>query len=765
MKKNILLITMLVVSVWSYSQQIIWTGNAGNNDFFDEDNWQDNTTNLPPASGKIDVNQAINLDLQLHDANALISASGIINLGSGSLSVTASQVEANAFSGGSVTINNEAYVDLSAISPLQNNVSINLTSGIGWIRALNKKGSALFNDNLSQIEVNGAASSYQSNLRLDNYYENGTVIRSNDLTTSPLTIYDDTNLQGISTNLSLDIIHSGTNIPNTMNNKAESFLLKKGFMVTFAVTEDGTGKSKNYIASEDDLTINELPDYLLNEISFIRVMPWNWVTKKGIGGNTSSLNNGWFYRWNNSGTSSLDIEYAPMAWGFGGANDDGDIALYKSKYKATHVLAFNESDNCDDQSGQYNNLCDTDVAVSTYKNLMKTGLRLVSPSGRENAPFGWLKEFHEKANAQDIRIDVIGVHWYDWGSNPANSPNANPNVVFNRFKNYLQNVYDLYGLPIWITEFNANPNRSTATNLGFMELALPYLETLDYVERYAWFQPNSDVADYYDTNGNITNVGTFYRDQISTPSVPEATLLEDNNLDMYYNALSPSVDNLLINGDFELGDLTGWNGGNINILANSNVYEGTTSGRILANSGNIYQTVTVESLADYNLSFYARWFISPPSAIQVQLLNATNDAVIASKTMTTSTDWNLVTLNFTVPASVTSIKFFVEKEASYPGWFIDNAILAKSDALSIDNLSYNLFKIYPNPSAGIFILKSQSLINSYAIYDIQGKLISRKSELNIFESGIDLSNHKRGIYFMTVSDSEGNITSKKLIVN
>ena len=71
------------------------------------------------------------------------------------------------------------------------------------------------------------------------------------------------------------------------------------------------------------------------------------------------------------------------------------------------------------------------------------------------------------------------MHWYDWGSNPANSPNANPQNIFNRFKNYLQNVYDLYGLPIWITEFNANPNRATWVNKGFMELALPYLESLD----------------------------------------------------------------------------------------------------------------------------------------------------------------------------------------------------------------------------------------------------------------------------------------------
>ncbi len=302
-------------------------------------------------------------------------------------------------------------------------------------------------------------------------------------------------------------------------------------MATFAVNDDGTGLSKVYIASETDLKIDKIPNQLNNQISFIRVIPWNWVTKKGIGGNVTGLNEGWNYAWNNSGNSTIAREYVPMSWGKGGADDDADIEIYRNKYKATHVLAFNESDNCNDQSGKWGNLCNTDVAVETYQNLMKTGLRLVSPSCRENAPFGWLKEFYDKATDQDIRIDIIGVHWYDWGSNPANSPNADPQNVFNRFKSYLQKVYDLYRLPIWITEFNANPNRTTAVNLEFMKLALPYLEELEYVERFAWFQPNSGVADYFDNQGNYTNVGNFYREFDSTPAVKAAAVLTPNNLD------------------------------------------------------------------------------------------------------------------------------------------------------------------------------------------------------------------------------------------
>jgi len=765
MKKNVLVLGVLMLSFFGYSQQIIWTGNASNNDFFDETNWEDINTNLAPASGTIDANQAINLDLQLHNASATVFASGIINLGTGTLSVTATSLQANAFAGGSVSINNEGYVDLSDSNPLQTNVSINFTSGIGWVRTLNLVGNILLNNYLSLINVNGNASIYQTNLRLDNYYLEGTVIRSNDLSTAPLTIYDGLNLQGTSANLSVDIIHNGLAIPNAMDNKAESFILKKGFMATFAIAEDGTSKSKNYIASEDDLIIDDLPDYLKNDISFVRVVPWNWVTKKGRSGTdiSSTLNNTWNYRWWNNGNSSLGVEYAPMAFGRWNADNDADVELYKNKYKATHVMGFNEPDDCNAQSG-IGGFCNTDLAVSVYENLMKTGLRLVSPGCRENAAFSWLKEFHDKANVQDIRMDVIAVHWYDWGSNPANSPNADPIAVFNRFKNYLQNVHDLYGLPIWITEFNANPNRSNATNYGFMQLALPYLETLDYVERYAWFQPSSGNANYYG-GGVLTNVGNFYKDQVSTPSITEDVLLEDSNLDIYYYQQFLSDNNLLINGDFELGNLTGWLGTNTGITT-FNQYEGTTAGRIINGGGSLYQIVSVEGQTDYYLSLYSKWYNLPPTAVSIKILNASDDSEIASKTLANSLDYNLAELDFTVPLGVNSIKVIVEIPSGYPIWLVDNVSLTKTMALSIQDLSLeSKLKLHPNPSSGVFVLKSSLPIESYGVYDIQGRLIKTEKKMMEFETEINLTSKGKGVYFLVIRDNQGNQSSKKIVLN
>lgn len=517
---------LFLFSKINYAQVYTWNGNTGNKDFFDENNWEDTSTGAIPIAGSIDPFQDINLDLEV---SCEVIANENIQLGNGTLQLVNTLLSASAITGGSISIGENAYLELSSELPLLN-VSANFTSPNSWIKTTSILPSNFQSNFLDQIQINQVAAAYPINIRLDNYYSFGTIIRVNDNSVTPITIFEQDSLSGTAAAINIDQIHSGSNLPNNLNNNINSFLLKKGYMVTLASNEDGTGFSQVFIASEQDLVVHELPDNLKNDISFIRVLPWNWVEKRGTGGDVQGLDNTWFYRWNNQGDSDLLREYAPMSWGRGGADEPSDIDLYQSKYKATHVLAFNEPDDCNGQSGQYGNMCIPDTALFFYKNLMKTGLRLVSPACREEAWDDWLKTFYDKATDQNIRIDVIALHWYDWGGNPTNSPNANPQNVFNRFKNYLDDVYDLYGLPIWITEFNANKHRTTAVNLAFLELALPYLDTLHYVERYAFFPPNTGVAEYFDAFGNLTDVGEFYKNQISTPSIPELFWNVPNNL-------------------------------------------------------------------------------------------------------------------------------------------------------------------------------------------------------------------------------------------
>ncbi|MBK20989.1 MAG: hypothetical protein CMP63_01545 [Flavobacteriales bacterium] len=508
-------------------QNYCWTGKTGNLSFFDEKNWLDTLTGQKPDAESINPGKDININLTL---TCEAEANAPIHLGTGILTIENGILNANSIHGGYVTIGKNGYLNLSDSVPLLNHTQLNFSASPGWLRTLSVKPYDFHINYISQITANEQTAIYPENIRIDNYYSNGSVIRKEDSSTTVLKIYSGESLQGDSGKITPYEIYKGENIPNNLENNIQSFILCKGYMATISVNIDGMGKSKVFIASESDLVVEKLPVLLSGGISFIRVIPWNWAAKKGVGGLNSGLNDSWHYLWSNNGSSTLNKEYSPMAWGSGGT-DEADITKYKAMYKTTHILGFNEPDDCNGQSGQYNNLCIPDTAVMHYKNLMKTGLRMVSPACREQAWDDWLDSFNILAKENDVRIDVIAVHWYDWGGNPKNSPDADPNLIFGRFKNYLTKVYNHYQLPVWITEFNANLNRTTSVNYEFMKLAIPYLDSLDYVERYAWFQPVSDVADFYDTSGAYTSLGTYYKKNNSFPSIPERIYGHGNNLE------------------------------------------------------------------------------------------------------------------------------------------------------------------------------------------------------------------------------------------
>ena len=527
--KNYFIFIFSLIAFNVNAQEYRWTGNSNNNDFFDELNWVEFISNNTPPANSIDPGQSIGFSLYL---TCEIVADGEIILNeNGKIIITEGELNSEKISGfGEIILNNSAYLNLTDIYPIFEGISVYINSYESWIRFYNLDPSSAYYYYHDNIFYEDQELSYPENIRYDNYYNNGSIVRVNSDEFSNLKVFSENSLNGESANISNNTVFEGESIPNNLNDNVSSFKLNKGYMATFAENEDGSGKSKVFIASENDIIINLLPEYLDNKISFIRVIPWNWVTKKGTAGDTESMNNNWFYKWSNNGSSDISREYVPMAWGKGAADDLNDIEIIKQKYKSTHLLAFNEPDNCNDQSGQYGNMCVVDTSLVYYKNLLKTGLRMVSPATRQGEVFSWLNEFNYKAENQEIRIDVIAVHWYDWNSNPQNSPNANPQDIYNRFVNYLENVYNLYGLPIWITEFNANRYRNEWVHRQFLQLALPYLEETEYIERYSFFSPVTDQADFFDENNNYTQIGEFYRDFNSTKSIAENEYASPSNL-------------------------------------------------------------------------------------------------------------------------------------------------------------------------------------------------------------------------------------------
>ena len=306
-------------------------------------------------------------------------------------------------------------------------------------------------------------------------------------------------------------------IPKNFEDKVISFYLPKGYMAVFAENPDGTGASASFVAVENSIKAN-LPSRLRNNISYIRYMKINNPEKKGTCSTSDpsvqAFGAQWHYTWGINRTSFPNQQFVPMTWGKGTCNDE-NVKLLLERNDIDHLLSFNEPDN----SSQSN--VPVDTAIQRYKLMQKTGLRLGSPVVTQDEAIvdgKWLPNFMVKAKAQQLRIDYVAVHWYDWGNqnNNAGTDSLTAERVFSRFVAYIGRVRQAYpGYPIWVTEYNANINRSSQViHKYFMKLSSEWMNNSAFIERYSYFFPNSVPG--VTGNTNLTDAGLYWKSLGST---------------------------------------------------------------------------------------------------------------------------------------------------------------------------------------------------------------------------------------------------------
>ncbi|MGI5246808.1 sigma-70 family RNA polymerase sigma factor [Dactylosporangium sp. CA-139066] len=213
---------------------------------------------------------------------------------------------------------------------------------------------------------------------------------------------------------------------------------------------------------------------------------------------------GWYYDWSPSPVASVSgVEFVPMVWG--GGNLSADLA--KAKANGKTLLAFNEPD-----LKEQSNMTPQQV-LDLWPQLQATGLRLGSPAPAYGAdtPGGWFDQFMTGVQQRGYRVDFITLHWYggDFSANAAN-----------QLKTYIQNVYNRYHLPIWLTEYalmrfdNGTVYPSTDQQVAFVKSSTAMLQELSYVERYSWFllyTSKSGDTGLYSNGTTPTQVGAAYR--------------------------------------------------------------------------------------------------------------------------------------------------------------------------------------------------------------------------------------------------------------
>jgi hypothetical protein len=190
----------------------------------------------------------------------------------------------------------------------------------------------------------------------------------------------------------------------------------------------------------------------------------------------------WYYTWapDHQGIiSPHGVGFVPMIWGAGSVTTANlqEVTRDSSRY----LLGFNEPDN----SGQSN--MTPRQALALWPKLVATKKILGSPAVATNAATNgaWLDKFMRGARARHLRVNFITAHWY--GGDFVTSQ------AVQQLKSYLVAIHARYRRPIWLTEFalinfsNGVSFPTPSQQAAFVTAAAKMLQSLPYLQRYAWF--------------------------------------------------------------------------------------------------------------------------------------------------------------------------------------------------------------------------------------------------------------------------------------
>jgi hypothetical protein len=95
---------------------------------------------------------------------------------------------------------------------------------------------------------------------------------------------------------------------------------------------------------------------------------------------------------------------------------------------------------------------------------------------------------------------------------------------------------------------------------------------------------------------------------------------------------------------------------------------------------------------------------------------------------------------------------------------VDTSTFRVGETLGINSIFENNLNIFPNPSNGIFTVKTSLNNSTYKIYNLIGQHV-KSGIINNGSNSIDLRNSIDGVYFMTIQTENGEKTGYKLIKN
>ena len=359
------------------------------------------------------------------------------------------------------------------------------------------------------VQINGAKAQNGVNCQVRLYGTRGSMILPYAKNDKPLTVYTGQNFTGESCDnygLENDGGYMVTMSEAKLNNRIRSFRLKRGYMVTFATGKSGYGYQRCFIANNADLEMATLPQILDEKITSYRIFKWNTAGKKGLASSSNAtacdaLNVISCYEWNEGHEMGPDVECV--------ANHlYEDYPSSSACGKATwtcHMKTNNEPRNSSDDKPQ-----SLETILANWQNLMRTGMRLCSPSSWDGSDYtdgsGFLNSFFQAIDARGWRCDIADLHCY-W--------------LVDTFDK-LGTMQAKYKRPLWISEWiwGASWNKNGAFESGktdwdnewAVKTICGKLNSYGYVERYFYWNSESKGKIY---DNGLTVAGKWYANQLT----------------------------------------------------------------------------------------------------------------------------------------------------------------------------------------------------------------------------------------------------------
>lgn len=405
--------------------------------------------------------------------------------------------------------------------------TLNLCHEDAWIVFDNIRPSDVISNELKYITINGVKALNGFNCRVA-IYLHGSVLIPHAATYKPFYGYSGQMFSGKEY-----VFGVGNNAVGKAANEIQSFILKRGYMVTLATNSDGSGYSRVYVADHEDKRIDVLPDLLKHRVSYINVRRWHYVSKKGwcTTESTSATNTvgkllgtTWFYTWSADRSTQTDMEYVPQkqhlywpSW--------GEINGHEN---STAVLGLNEPDHSEQHESadcSCGGIIDPWKATTTMPDYQACGLRIGSPSPTDAS---WLTKFIGHCNDMAYRCDFVAFHAY-WGTNEAANAES--------WRSQLKSIYDNTKRPIWLTEWNNGASWTTeswpssygdklSNQRDALIKILKVFDESDFIERYSIYNWDSyyRAVITWDSDKSswwVTPAGEVYRDNHPTHAYQE----------------------------------------------------------------------------------------------------------------------------------------------------------------------------------------------------------------------------------------------------